>query len=44
MAGTTAERLTYTPTYVQTYFDTDLNRLVIFNGEEWVDTDGNKAD
>lgn len=44
LAGTTAERLTYTPMYVQTYFDTDLNKLVIFNGEEWVDVNGNKVD
>ena len=44
MAGTTAERLTYTPTFVQTYFDTDLNKLVIFNGEDWVDANGNKVD
>lgn len=44
MGGTTAERRTYTPTYVQTYFDTDLNKLVVFNGEEWVDTNGCKVD
>ena len=44
VAGTTAERLTYVPTYVQTYYDTDLNKLVIFNGEAWVDANGNKVD
>ena len=44
LAGTTAERLTYVPTFVQTYYDTDLNKLVIFNGEAWVDANGNKVD
>lgn len=44
VAGTTAERLTYVPTYVQTYFDTDLGKLVIFNGECWVDANGTKVD
>ena len=44
MAGTTAERLTYIPTFVQTYYDTDLGKLVIYNGEDWVDANGNKVD
>lgn len=44
LGGTTAERLSYVPTYVQTYFDTDLNKMVVFNGEQWVDYNGNKVD
>lgn len=44
VAGTTAERLSYVPTYVQTYYDTDLGRMVVYNGEEWVDMNGIKVD
>ena len=24
------------------HFDTDLNKLLIYNGEKWVDTNGNE--
>ncbi len=44
LGGSTAERLTYVPTYVQTYFDTDLGRLLVYNGEAWVDMNGNIVD
>ena len=44
MAGTTAERLSYIPTYIQTYYDTDLGKLVIYNGEAWVDANGKRVD
>lgn len=44
LGGTTAERLSYVPTYVQTYFDTDLGKLVVFNGDDWVDMNGQKVD
>lgn len=44
LGGTTAERLGYAPNYVQTYYDTDLGKTVIFNGEDWVDMNGNKVD
>lgn len=44
VAGTSAERRSYVPTYVQTYFDTDLGRMVVFNGEAWVDMNGIKVD
>lgn len=44
VAGTTAERLTYVPTYVQTYYDTDLCKMLVYNGEAWVDMNGNKVD
>ena len=40
-SGTTAERNSYTPTYMQTYFDTTLNKLLIYDGTAWVDSNGN---
>lgn len=41
LSGTTRERKEYTPMYMQQYFDTDLNKLLIYDGEKWIDTDGN---
>lgn len=40
LGGTTAERNTYTPMYMQQYFDTDLNKMLIYNGSSWVDFNG----
>lgn len=40
-SGTTTERNSYTPTYMQTYFDTTLNKLLIYDGTAWVDSTGN---
>lgn len=40
-SGTTAERLTYTPQYMQTYYDTTLHKLLIYDGTSWVDSMGN---
>jgi len=42
-AGTMEERLGYTPMYMQQFYDTDLEKLLIYNGEDWVDTSGRKA-
>ena len=42
LAGTSKERLSYLPMYMQQFFDTDLNKLLIYNGEKWVDTNGNE--
>lgn len=44
LAGTTAERLSYVPTYVQTYYDTDLEKMLIFDGRRWVDSRGKAVD
>ena len=41
LRGTTSERLTYAPNYNQQYFDTDLNKLLIYNGHDWTDCNGN---
>ena len=40
-SGTSTERATYYPQYMQKYFDTTLNKLLIYNGSNWVDTMGN---
>lgn len=43
---TTAERLSYYPTYGQQLFDSDLNRLLVCTDPEnkvWVDSMGNKV-
>ena len=40
-SGTTSERLTYTPNYMQQYYDTDLNKLLIYDGTSWIDVLGN---
>lgn len=39
-SGTTAERKKYSPTYMQTYYDTDLNKLLIYDGSNWRDMAG----
>ncbi len=39
--GSTAERLTYIPQYMQEYYDLDLRKKLIFDGREWVDYNGN---
>ena len=41
LGGTTEERLTYVPHYMQEYYDTDLNKKLIYNGVNWVDYNGN---
>ena len=40
LGGTTAERNTYTPQYMQQYFDTTLNKMLIYDGSVWKDMDG----
>lgn len=40
-SGTTAERTSYTPQYMQKYYDTTLNKMLIYNGSAWVDMNGN---
>ena len=42
--GSTAERRTYVPQYMQEYYDLDLRKKLIFDGREWVDYNGNPAD
>lgn len=39
--GTSAVRKTYAPNYMQQYFDTDLNKLLIYDGVSWKDLLGN---
>ena len=34
--GTTAERESYEPMYMQLYYDTDLRKLMIYDGTAWV--------
>ena len=41
LGGTTQERNSYTPMYMQHYFDTDLSKELIYNGTQWVDCNGN---
>lgn len=40
LGGTTVERLTYVPHYMQEYYDTDLHKKLIYDGENWVDYSG----
>ena len=40
LGGTTAERNTYTPQYMQQYFDTTLNKMLIYDGSAWKDMNG----
>lgn len=40
-SGTTSERNTYTPQYMQTYYDTTLNKFLIYDGTAWKDANGN---
>lgn len=44
LSGTSAERESYMPMYMQQYYDTDLEKLLIYNGSDWVDTMGNAAE
>ena len=41
LGGTTEERLTYVTHYMQEYYDTDLNKKLIYDGINWVDYNGN---
>lgn len=41
LGGTTAERRTYIPQYMQQYYDTDLSKMLIYDGNNWVDYNGN---
>lgn len=43
LSGTSEERGSYLPMYMQQYYDTDLEKLLIFNGETWVDAMGGVA-
>lgn len=43
-AHSTEGRLLLEPNYLQQVFDVTLNKLVIWNGEKWVDTNGNDVD
>ena len=44
LAGTSGERLTYSPNLMQDYYDTTLGKRVFYNGTDWVDMNGNKVD
>lgn len=39
-SGTSAERRGYGSTYLQEYYDTDLNKLLIYDGSNWRDMNG----
>lgn len=41
LGGTTVLRNTYVPQYMQQYYDETLSKLLIYNGTNWVDSDGN---
>ena len=41
LGGSSEERKKYIPMYMQQYYDMDLNKLLIYNGENWVDCSGN---
>ena len=41
--GTSALRNTYTPNYMQEFFDTTLNKMLVYNGTAWVDMNGNEV-
>ena len=38
--GPTSERSLYIPQYMQTYFDTDLNKMLVYDGTQWRDMNG----
>lgn len=40
LGGTTTERNTYTPQYMQTYYDTTLNKMLVYDGTQWRDMNG----
>ena len=42
ISGTTTERNSYTPTYMQQFFDTTLNKMLIYDGTAWRDMNGNE--
>ena len=42
--GTSEERKTYAGNYGQTFFDTTLNKMVMYNGTKWVDMNGAEVD
>lgn len=42
--GTSSLRKTYAPNYMQQYYDTDLNKLLIYDGISWKDLLGNDVD
>lgn len=39
--GNTSERNSYSPNLFQTYYDTTLNKMLIYNGQNWTDCNGN---
>ena len=41
LGGSTALRNTYTPQYMQQYYDETLSKLLIYDGTNWVDAEGN---
>ena len=41
---TTSERKTYAANVLQQAWDTDLNKLVIYDGKKWIDMSGNAVD
>ena len=44
VGGTTSERLSYTPNYMQLYYDTDKQKMLVYDGNNWVDYNGQKVD
>lgn len=39
--GTTANRGLFYPMFMQEYFDTDENKMLVFDGTNWIDMIGN---
>lgn len=44
LKGSSALRRTYGANWWQTYYDTDLNKMLTYNGEHWIDAAGNIED
>lgn len=44
LIGTTETRLTYAATNMQQYFDTDLNKMLFYINEKWIDANGVEVD
>lgn len=42
--GDTATRLSYTPEYNQSYYDTQLGKMLWYIDDNWIDAFGNRAD
>lgn len=42
--GDTATRLSYTPEYNQSYYDTQLEKMLWYIDDNWIDAFGNRAD